>query len=172
MGSPTSAVSWIGTILLRRCKMSRLLPSNLLLLVAALLVLLLLVVPSTAEPKPGHMQHQYYKDQEVARRQQLRGRRNGASTLTTVEPQSERTCSSLFCWPPCTWRTTTWYERRSGTDHETVLLLLRCELLHPVATMVIFISREGSAERCDHSHDLSAVHIPASTKANKTANVI
>merc|ERR1712116_33965 len=69
MGSPTSAVSWIGTILLRQCKMSRLLPSNLLLLVAALLVLLLLVVPSTAEPKPGHMQHQYYKDQEVARRQ-------------------------------------------------------------------------------------------------------
>merc|ERR1712115_432617 len=69
MGSPTSAVSWIGTILLRQCKMSRLLPSNLLLLVAALLVLLLLVVPSTGEPKPGHMQHQYYKDQEVARRQ-------------------------------------------------------------------------------------------------------
>merc|ERR1711874_52649 len=63
MGSPTSAVSWIGNILLRQCKMSR------LLLVAALLVLLLLVVPSTAEPKPGHMQHKYYKDQEVARRQ-------------------------------------------------------------------------------------------------------
>merc|ERR1711890_16713 len=68
-GSPTSAVSWIGNILLRQCKMPRLLPSNLLLLVAALLVLLLLVVPSTGEHKPGHMQHQYYKDQEVARRQ-------------------------------------------------------------------------------------------------------
>merc|ERR1711972_580579 len=65
MGSPTSAVSWIGTILLRQCKMSRLPPSTLLLLVAALLVLLLLVVPSTGEPKPGHMQHKYYKDQEA-----------------------------------------------------------------------------------------------------------
>ena len=64
-----TSFSVAGTILLRQCKMSRLLPSNLLLLVAALLVLLLLVVPSTAEPKPGHMQHQYYKDQEVARRQ-------------------------------------------------------------------------------------------------------
>merc|ERR1712228_938430 len=71
MGSPTSAVSWIGLIQLRQSKMSRLLPINtFLVLVAALLVLLLLT--NSAEPEPGHMQHQYYKEQERQRQRASR----------------------------------------------------------------------------------------------------
>merc|ERR1712158_82386 len=73
MGSPTSAVSWIGSIQLRQSKMSRLLPTNtFLVLVAALLVLLLLTTSASAEPKPGHMQHQYYKEQERQRQRASR----------------------------------------------------------------------------------------------------
>merc|ERR1712210_129616 len=73
MGSPTSAVSWIGLIQLRQSKMSRLLPTNtFLVLVAALLVLLLLPTSASAEPEPGHMQHQYYKEQERQRQRASR----------------------------------------------------------------------------------------------------
>merc|ERR1711990_1068729 len=70
MGSPTSAVSWIGIFQLRRCKMSRLLPTSFLLLVA--LTLMLLIITTSAEPKPGHMQHQYYKEQERQRQRASR----------------------------------------------------------------------------------------------------
>merc|ERR1712080_447364 len=65
MGSPTSAVSWIGIIQLRQCKMSRLLSTSFIVLVA--LSLTLLVISASADPHPGHMQHQYYKDQERQR---------------------------------------------------------------------------------------------------------
>merc|ERR1719158_1518926 len=64
-GSPTSAVSWIGIVQLRQCKMSRLLPTSFIVLVA--LSLTLLVISTSADPHPGHMQHQYYKDQERQR---------------------------------------------------------------------------------------------------------
>ena len=47
--------------------MSRLLSTSFIVLVA--LSLTLLVISTSADPHPGHMQHQYYKDQEVARRQ-------------------------------------------------------------------------------------------------------
>merc|ERR1712088_832429 len=70
MGSPTSAVSWIGIVLLRQCKMSRLLPTSFLVVVAVTLVLL--VISTSAEPKPGHMQHQYYKEQERQRQRASR----------------------------------------------------------------------------------------------------
>merc|ERR1712061_701426 len=70
MGSPTSAVSWIGIFQLRQCKMSRLLPTSFLVLVAV--TLMLLIITTSAEPKPGHMQHQYYKEQERQRQRASR----------------------------------------------------------------------------------------------------
>merc|ERR1711981_274893 len=66
MGSPTPAVSWIGSVQLRQCKMSRLLQSTSFVVVVAV-TLVLLVISTSAEPKPGHMQHQYYKEQERQR---------------------------------------------------------------------------------------------------------
>merc|ERR1712088_364933 len=70
MGSPTSAVSWIGSVQLRQCKMSRLLPTSFTVLVAVLLMLL--IITTSADPKPGHMQHQYYKEQERQRQRASR----------------------------------------------------------------------------------------------------
>merc|ERR1712168_1261265 len=70
MGSPTSAVSWIGSVQLRQCKMSRLLPTSFIVLVAVLLMLL--IITTSADPKPGHMQHQYYKEQERQRQRASR----------------------------------------------------------------------------------------------------
>merc|ERR1712001_554461 len=70
MGSPTSAVGWIGIVQLRQCKMSRLLPTSFLVLVAV--TLMLLIITTSAEPKPGHMQHQYYKEQERQRQRASR----------------------------------------------------------------------------------------------------
>merc|ERR1711981_601947 len=71
MGSPTPAVSWIGSIQLRQCKMSRLLQST-SFLVLVVVTLVLLVISTSAEPKPGHMQHQYYKEQERQRQRASR----------------------------------------------------------------------------------------------------
>merc|ERR1712243_548307 len=63
--SRTSAVTLIGSDQLRQCKMSRLLSTSFIVLVA--LSLTLLVISTSADPQPGHMQHQYYKDQERQR---------------------------------------------------------------------------------------------------------
>merc|ERR1711874_176670 len=71
MGSPTPAVSWIGSVQLRQCKMSRHLQSTSFLVVVAD-TLVLLVISTSAEPEPGHMQHQYYKEQERQRQRASR----------------------------------------------------------------------------------------------------
>merc|ERR1711874_948959 len=71
MGSPTPAVSWIGSVQLRQCKMSRHLQSTSFLVLVAV-TLMLLIITTSAEPKPGHMQHQYYKEQERQRQRASR----------------------------------------------------------------------------------------------------
>merc|ERR1719350_19377 len=69
-GATTVQYLIVGIVQLRRCKMSRLLPTSFLVLVAV--TLMLLIITTSAEPKPGHMQHQYYKEQERQRQRASR----------------------------------------------------------------------------------------------------
>merc|ERR1712112_233475 len=112
MGSPTSAVSWIGIVQLRQCKMSRLLSTSFIVLVA--LSLTLLVISASADPHPGHMQHQYYKEQQ----------RQHSSILSA--------CWPLPCWGAAGTTALTWYER------DGVVRTMMCSSVAPRDTYLVF----------------------------------
>merc|ERR1719350_1685866 len=109
-GATTVQYLIVGIVQLRRCKMSRLLPTSFLVLVAV--TLMLLIITTSAEPKPGHMQQQ-------------------SSTSSTW-------WSLLGCWPlPC-WggTTTTWY-KRDGVVRTMMCCLWHAVIFG--RTLVIFI---------------------------------
>merc|ERR1711970_1511089 len=156
MGSPTPAVSWIGSIQLRQGKMSRLLQSTSFVVVVAV-TLVLLVISTSAEPKPGHMQHQYYKEQERQRQRASRKAEWGEyahqhSGAAVVEHHGVL-MGLLVCWR--TMLTTTWYER------DGVVRTMMCSsCAHAVISCSssvqgygdIYIEELSARPRCDHSY--------------------